>query len=60
MTVWLVFAVILNYSYVTIWNIPIEKSIYDTPDKLYLVKDMMKNLEYHILVWAASICQIII
>ena len=60
MTVWLIFAVILNTLYMKIFNVPIEKLPTDSPKKKYLVKDMMMDREYHILVWAASICQIII
>lgn len=56
MTVWLMIAVVFNYLYISAFRVPIEKLPNDSPDKCYLVKDMMKNREYHILVWAASIC----
>ena len=56
MTVWLIGAVCFNQFYVTTFNVPIEKLPTDSPDKLYLVKDMMKNREYHLLVLAASVC----
>lgn len=60
MTLWLISAVMFNQFYVTTFSVPIERLPTDSPEKLYLVKDMMRNREYHILVMAASICQIVI
>ena len=60
MTLWLLAAVIANTAYMHFFNIPIEKLPTDSPKKKYLVIDMMKDKEYHMLVWAASLCQIII
>jgi len=37
-----------------------ERSPTDSPKKKYFIKDMLMDKEYHVLVWAASICQIII
>jgi len=37
-----------------------ERHATDSPKKKYFVKDMFMDKEYHVLVWAASICQIII
>ena len=56
MTMWLLGAVLCNQYYVSTYKVPIERLPTDSPDKLYFVKDMMKNREYHLLVWAASIC----
>jgi len=60
MTIWLVGAVLGNTAYMHFFKVPIEKLPTDSPKKKYLVRDMMMDREYHILVWAASICQIII
>ncbi len=60
MIFWLIAAVAGNTLYMMVFKIPPERSPTDSPKKKYLVWDMMKDREYHILVWAASICQIII
>jgi len=60
MIFWLVAAVAGNTAYMHIFKVPIEKHATDSKKKKYLVRDMMMDREYHILVWAASICQIII
>ena len=56
MTLWLIAAVIANTAYMHFFKVPIEKLPTDSPKKKYLVIDMMKDKEYHMLVWAASLC----
>lgn len=60
MTLWLIIAVAMNQTYMFVFKVPVERKPTDSPKKKYFVKDMFMDKEYHFLVWAASICQIII